>query len=385
MARIGFTFGALGLLSLVSAPISACSLCGSAARRIAFSQEWDRSQVVVVGRAVASRLTVNPGALPGSGSTDFEIETVLKSHPFLGKKREVTLNCYIPVLDPKAPAVFLAFFDVSQEKLDFQAARQVRSKAIVAYLDGAQALRGKSRVDLLLYYSRFLDHEDEQVAEDAFLEFARSTDQEVGAVTKRLTPERFRTLLKNPKLDAERISLFAFLLGSCGGAADAEFLKGMLDQPGAEASRALDGILAGYTVLRPRDGWEQAVRILSDAKKPFHHRHAVVRMIRFYHGWKPVEFREEIVQCYRVVIRDGELADFAIEDLREWKSWDLTGAVLTQFSKSSHQAPILRRAIVRYALVCPLPEARKFVETVRGQDRELVRELEEDLAFENKK
>src|SRR5262249_10023002 len=122
--------------------------------------------------------------------------------------------------------------------------------------------------------------------------------------------------------------------------------------------------------------------MLGDAKRPFHHRHALVRMVRFYHGWKPLECQKEILRSYQAIIPDGELADFAIEDLRQWKSWELTGTILAQFKKKSHQAPIIHRSCARSALGSPVPEARRFIEQVRVQEAGLVRELEEDLAFE---
>jgi hypothetical protein len=76
------------------------------------------------------------------------------------------------------------------------------------------------------------------------------------------------------------------------------------------------------------------------------------------------------------------VADLALEDLRKWKMWDLTGTVLAQFGKPSHDAPIARRAILRYALCCPLPEARQFVEQLRRRLPDEVRDLEESLETE---
>lgn len=339
--------------------------------------------MVVLGRAVASHLNLDPGAQPGSGSTDIAIDKVLKSHPVLGKLQELKLNRYIPVLDPKAPASFLLFFNVGEGKLDVQAGRHVKSKAVIDYLEEAQALRGKDRALQLKHYDRFLAHEEEQIAEDAFLEFARASAQELGTVSKWLKPERFRALLKNRKLDAERISLFALLLGSCGGAGDAEFLKGLLDQPGEEASDVLYGILAGYTMLRPREGWERATRIVSDAKSLFRDRYTVLRMARLFQDWKPIDFRKEIMQCYMAMLPAGDMADFAIEDLRKLKRWEYTADIIGLFGRPSHDVPVVKRAIVRYALCSPEPRATEFVREQRRKNAEWVNELEEDLSFDD--
>jgi len=59
--------------------------------------------------------------------------------------------------------------------------------------------------------------------------------------------------------------------------------------------------------------------------------------------------------------------------------------VLAQYGKESHKAPIMKGAIVRYALCCPKPEAADFIKNVRQQDAETVRRQEELLKFEQKK
>src|SRR5207249_6954862 len=126
-------------------------------------------------------------------------------------------------------------------------------------------------------------------------------------------------------------------------------------------------------------------KILTDAKRPFPQRFAAVRTLRFYHGWKPEESKAQILRGYGALVEDGDNADMPIEDLRKWKMWELTAKILTQFGKPSHDAPITRRAIARYALSCPLPEAREFVNRVRTQDPRLIEELKESLEFEQRK
>lgn len=382
MLRIGSALAALIILLLATSAPRACSLCAFSLKRTSLAQEWERHDIVIYGRLANPKQNNEPGAIPGTGTTEFHIEKVLKSHSSLEKTQILTIDRYIPILDAKAAPKFIAFLDVLKDKPRFDSGRQVKSAALLEYLDGALALRGKDRVEALLYYARFFDHEDEQIADDAFLEFARSTDKEVGQTARKLSSARLRKLIESPKVDAERLSLFAFLLGGCGSSKDAAFLKAMLQKPSDETARAFDGIVGGYIALEPRDGWELAVRMIADTKRPFGQRYPLVRMIRLYHGWRPGEFTKEILRCYQAIVPDGEMADFAIEDLRQWKSWDLTGTILAQWDKGTHKAPIVRRSIVRYALSCPLPEARQFVERIRPQNRDMIRDLEEDLAVE---
>jgi hypothetical protein len=362
---------------LLPSPSPACSLCGgSLNQQKTIRQDWEKAKLVLVGTAANPRFNADGN---GTGATDFNIEKRLKDDPFLGKTKVIMLNRYIPVVDPKNPPRFVVFCDIFQGKLDPFTGRSVRSPALLDYLKGIEALKGKEKAEFLQFLFRYLDHEDETLANDAFIEFVRSSDADIGKAAKALAPEKLRVLVQNPKVSPERLSLYAFLLGICGKEQDALLLRSMIDRPTERTTTALDGILGGYINLKPREGWELARKILADKKLPFPPRYAAVRTLRFYHGWKPAESKTEILRGFDSLIEDGEMADLAVEDLRQWQTWDLTGKVLAQYGKPSHNAPIIRRTIIRYALCCPLPAARQFVETVRRQDPNTVRDLEEGL------
>src|SRR5439155_2898654 len=147
----------------------------------------------------------------------------------------------------------------------------------------------------------------------------------------------------------------------------------------------LSGLLAGYIELKPRAGWELAVTMLGDSQRSFLERNAALGTLRFYHGWKPDESRREVLRGVSAVLGQGDIADIAVEDLRRWKMWDLTSDVLAQYGKKSHDAPLVRRTLIRYAICCPKPEAARFVNERRKEDAELVKEIEESLEFEKTK
>jgi hypothetical protein len=121
---------------------------------------------------------------------------------------------------------------------------------------------------------------------------------------------------------------------------------------------------------------------LNDPDEPFKRRFAVVRTLRFHYGWQPAETKAEVLRCYGKLLEDGSLADMPVDDLCRWQLWDLTDKVLAQYGKPSHDSPILKRNILRYAIACPQPAARAFVETVQRQDPDLVKELREILELE---
>jgi hypothetical protein len=370
---------AAGALVALAAPAFtyACSLCAGGWNKQTWRQEAAQAKLILYGTLANPRLTAGVGTAAG---TDLHIEQVIKSHPFLAGRTTVTLPRWLPV-DPKAPPKFLVFCDVFSDKLDPYLGSPVKTPAAVEYIKGAMALETADRLKQLAYFGRYLDHADADVAADAFLEFAKSADADVARAAKTLDPARVRKLLADPQTAPERLSLLAYLLGACGGPADADFLGRLLRQPDERVQAAYGGVLAGYIMLKPADGWPLAYAVLGDATRKYPERAAVVTTLRFFHGARP-ETRREVLRGMALILPQGDMADMAIEDLRQWQWWDLTADLLTQYGKKSHASPLVRRSIVRYSLVCPLPEARQFVARLRQTDAEMVKDVEESLQFE---
>src|SRR5262245_29008193 len=365
-------------LVLVAAPVvaCACTYCDPSNQKLqTFRQEARNSKIVITGHLA------NPRLVGDNGLTDLVIEHVLKDDPALGKQKTVTLSRWSPV-DPKKPPQLLVFFDVYEGKLDPFRGVSLRGTDLPAYLRGALALDDRDRVACLLYFFKHLDSPDPDVAADAFLEFAKASDQEIGAVGPKLDPGKLRKLLADPKTPPERLGVFAFLLGACGTKADADTLLSMASRTDDRTSGALSGILGGLIEMRPADGWKTAAGILEDPKRSYGDKLAVLGTLRFYHAYKPADHRKPILAGMAGVIAHGDMADMAVEDLRRWKWWDLSGHVLAQFGKSTHAAPLVRNAIVRYALTCPDADAAAFIKKLRATDPALVREVEESLEFE---
>ena len=374
----------LGMLFIVFVPIplAACSLCGSS-NQDTLSEEFERAKLVVYGRAVSSELFMHAGATPGSGRTEFHIDRVLKDDPLLTDKKGLYLGRYLPVSDPKDPPRMVVFCTADNKgKLDAYLGKGVRSEAVIAYLEGAQKPRSQGKVQALQYYFNFLDHAEDVIAHDAIQEFARSNDRDVDQARRLLKPDKLRALLRNPQTRTEHLGLLSFLLGGCGERRDAEDMLALINRSDDAWRKARDGMLAGYLTLKPREGWALVRSHLADADKPIPDRYRAVNAMRMSYNLQLGEYRPEALRCMEVMLPVADLADFAVEDLRQWAIWDLTSLVLSQFDKESHAAPITRRAIVRYAMCCPRPEAKQFVERVRTQDPQTYRLVKQGLDFE---
>jgi hypothetical protein len=167
-------------------------------------------------------------------------------------------------------------------------------------------------------------------------------------------------------------------LGACGGAEDADLFATMLNDGSARSAAAYDGLLAGYIRLRPREGWELAISTLQEGKQRQEVRIAILRTLRFYHNSQPTDSRANIMRAMTGILQQGELADIAIEDLRQWKLWELTPAILSLYGKKGFESPIMQRAIVRYAISCTdRDDAKRFIADRRKAEPDMVQEIEE--------
>src|SRR5262249_2506747 len=154
-----------------------------------------------------------------------------------------------------------------------------------------------------------------------------------------------REWLKSSQTPQERLSVYALLLGGCGGLADADLLASMLSDGSDRSTAAYDGLLAGYIHLRPKEGWELAIKTLGDPKRPLLTKLGVLRTLRYYQGSQPTESRPRVLEAMAGLLPQHDLADIAVEDLRRWKIWDLTPQVLALYGKEKYSAPIVKRAI----------------------------------------
>jgi hypothetical protein len=316
-----------------------------------------------------------------NGYTDVAIDLVVKDDQSRGGRTTITLPRWMPI-DPKKPRRVLVFCDVYDGKIDPFRGVNLRGTAVPEYLKAALALDDRDRVASLLHYFRHLDHPDPDVAADAFLEFAKATDQEIGAVGPKLDPAKVRKLMADPQTPPDRLGLYAFLLGACGTRTDADRLAGLVEKPDERMASALGGILGGLIELRPDDGWKRAVAILRDPKRPYQDKLAVLGTLRFFHAYRSAEYRKPILSGMAAVVGQGDMADMAIEDLRRWQWWDLTSDVLAQYNNPTHAAPLVKNAILRYALSAPAADAAQFVRGVEATDPAAIREVRESLEFE---
>jgi hypothetical protein len=364
------------LLLLAVPAAHACTYCDPSNYKVqTLRQEARTSKFIVIGTLANARLEGD------QGYTDLMVEKVVKDDPALGKKKQVTLPRWTP-LDPKKPSRVMVFFDVYEGKVDPFRGVPLKGTAVGDYLRGAIDLDDNDRAKSLLYYFNFLDSDDPDIAADAFLEFAKASDRDINDLGPRLDPKKIRKLLNDPQTPPDRIGLYAFLLGSCGTRDDIAVLSQLVARKDDRATTNRSGILGGLIVLSPNDGWKQTLSIIEDPQRSYPDKLSALGTIRFFQTCKPREFRPQILDGMKGVLQRGDMADMAIEDLRRWQWWELTKPIIACYGKETHGAPLVKNAIVRYALCSPDEAAATFIKDLRGKEPERIKEIEESIAFE---
>jgi hypothetical protein len=376
MLRLIITAVSIALFATPAQPVIGCPFCSSDVRsRLTLRMQFAQAKVVAHGQLKNPRFDPKTD----EGSTDLAVDVVLKDDPARKGQGTIVLRSYIPVVG-NTPPDFLVFCGVIDGKLDPTFGIPA-SAAIVDYMKTAAKLDDNDPVAKLGFFFKHLDSTDANIASDAFFEFARASEAEIAKASKQLDSAKIRKLIASPTTPIDRLGVFAFLLGISGNQADAPFLAAMLkENPLSErSSAAFGGLLAGYILLNPKDGWQFATNLLGDAKQSFGIRLSTIGTVRFMKTSRENECKAEVLRCCAALLPHGDLADQAIEDLRRWGYWDLTKDVLAQFSKQTHSAPIVQRCIVRYALCCPDEQSKQFVSALRQTNPKLVQTVEDML------
>ncbi len=343
--------------------------------------DYNQALMVLVGTFTNAKLADN--------TTDFVIEKVLKSNPFLksGKvkkvdgKKVLTLPRYLP----QAKTKYVIFCDVYKDMVDpFRGVEIQAGSDLVKYLTGAMSMKERPLGERLRYCFDHLNSPELEVAMDAYREFARTDYKDYMEMARKLPAETIAEWLKDPKTPPYRLGLYCSLIGLCGKPEHGKLLRAMIEDPDKRKGSGIDGMLLGYVALQPKEAWTYLTRLLDDSKQEFLMRYAGLRTIRFMWESRPDLLpKKDLVAGLALVLNHSDMADFAIEDLRKWERWEMTDKVLDLFGKKTHDVPVVKRAILRFALRCPNPRAVTFVRQQRKRDSEWVQDTEELLKLES--
>jgi hypothetical protein len=377
-------------LLVLTAPVDACPFCVGDGKTL--TGEVNQASMVLVGSLQDAKAETE--------TTVLVVDTVIKDQDKTLKNGKLIIPKYLPDGVSKEYK-FLVFCDVYKDRIDPYRGIAFSAKVDVAgYLKGAVALKDAPEPKRLAFFFDYLDNADSEIAGDAYLEFAKADPKDTRAMVKGLPAdklERVKGWLKNERTPAFRYGLYASMLGYTGNVNYADTLRGMLDNPDTQTSSGVHGILAGYIMLRPKEGWTLLHGVLDDPSKDFMYRYAALQAARYFYDAsdKPSELDQpKVVETVALLLKQKDIADLGIEDFRKWKRWEMTERILALREKQFYDVPIVRRAALRYALACvednkvagkyPQAAARAaaFVAEERERDKSGVDEIEELLRLE---
>lgn len=367
------------LLILSALPLLACPFCSMQGQTL--TGEVQTVGMVLFGTLKNAKLKPNGDGI--EGTTELHVEQVIKDHEIRKGQQVLTLNRYIPP-DKEKNYKYLVYCDVFMGKVDpYRGVAVLPDSRVAAYLAGALKLKDAPVAERLKYFFGWLDDNDPEVSNDAYKEFANADYKDFQPMAAQLPAEKVAGWLKDPATPGFRLGLYASILGHCGKASDAALLKSLLDNADKRLTTGYDGILAAHTMLDKQAGMKRINALLEDSKSDFLLRYAGLRAIRFFHDYrKDLVSADDAAKSVALLLAQGDIADMAIEDLRRWKRWDMADMVLAVRKSEAGKVSIVRRAVLRFALSCPSPEAKVLVAQLRTEDKQGVEDAEELLKLE---
>jgi hypothetical protein len=362
---------------LLARPAGACPFCSMQGQTLL--GEVGQAQMVLYGTLT--------NANEERDETDLKIEAIIKDDKKLrGNRMKVTLGKFVDLkaLDKKKYK-YLVFCELYKSKIDPYRGVPVKPDSkLPRYLKAALEVKDKSIGKRLRFFFDYLDNPEIEIANDAYKAFANADYKDYKAMAKILPADRIVKWLKDPNTPTFRFGLYASLLGHCGRRKDAALLRKLLDDPERRLNSGVDGMFAAYTMLEPRAGWKYVKAALKDTKQEFLFRYAALRAVRFLHDFRTdLVSKKELVEALCLLLKQEDMADLGIEDLRKWGCWDKADRVLAVRKTDAYQVPIVRRALLRYCLSCKGNSAAKaYVAAQRKVDAEAVKDAEELLELE---
>jgi hypothetical protein len=382
-----WVLGLVGVALIVAPRAETATCCPgcSMIRGERLAERIAKAGLVVHGTFSNPRQLADPGPDEPSSLTDMRVLKVIKSHPAVSKNGNVPVAGYIAGAKQK-PAEYIMFADVKEKQILPFDGIPVEGKDIVEYLQGAVAAQKLPVPERLGFFFKYLDHPNDDISRDAYMEVSIPSFKEVASAKKHFDPERVQKMLQDPKTPPYRFGLLGMLTGVCGRKQDAKTLHTMIVDKEKRPHSGMDGLIAGYCLLEPEKGLSMVLDFLSNPEVDFNVRYAALRITtQFLIKDFPVKDKKVIFDRLGSIVDNGEMGDLAIDELRKAEVWESAKRVFDAYDSTDaaiSKNNFIKRAAIRYALKCPAPEAKAFVEKLRKTNPGQLSIEEENLRWE---
>ena len=354
--------------------------CWCCTRTQSLLEKYFEAEMIVVGR-LQNAVQAN-NALP-NGQTELVFNEVIKPHKAIKDRKSVFLPRHVQAND-----TFLIAMEVYKGEFDAYFAMPLDANgAILKYVRGAIQLKDKSKLARLRYNVDFLADPCKEVANSAAIELSEASYDEIRKVGAALKPEPLAKSINDPNLTLTQRAAYAMLLAHCGAKEHGAMLRKHIDAVDTQkdSSGGLSSLMFAYVLLEPDHGFEYVAKCSVDGDATsFLKRYSAFSALRELRKERKDLFAEKKWDAAMLAIMEiPDMSDFAIEELRKVKAWQHDDAVLDLSGKPGFKAPIVRRAILRFALQSPTPRARAFVNEQSARDAAWVSDTKELLELES--
>ncbi|MCA9019109.1 MAG: hypothetical protein KDA74_03135 [Planctomycetaceae bacterium] len=364
--------------------VSACPFCS--APTLTLAEQLQASQSTALVQWVGGKEADPDEGF--AGVTEYEIVRMVNDESSTLKKGErVTLERY---RQAGKGDLFLLLGNVIDEKIEWSSPLEVTETSF-NYIVQAPSTDAPT-TERLRYYMKFLEYPDELIATDAYGEFANAPYADITPLSKEMPREKLREWLRDESTVPTRIGLYGLMLGLCGNADDAIFLKEKIMEPTEDFRLGIDGVMGGYLLLAGESGLELIDQEkLANRNVQFSETFAAMQALRFMwtYGDGRID-KERLRKSMRLLLDRPELTDLVVADLARWDDWSVLDRLMDMYGTGDYDIPSIKRAIVRYLLVASkgknkkgggpdaatAEKAKKLLDKLRQEDPKTVQSAE---------
>jgi len=318
------------LSTLAVSPAMSCPFCS--APSLTLAEQMAQADAAVLVQWVGGKKATDKSA----GETVYEIRQVVRNHKNeLKVEGRVTLPRY---RESKVGDLFL-LVGSKGATIEWASPLEVTETSFnyVAQAPSPEVPTTKR----LEYYVKFLEYSDQMIANDAYGEFANAPYADITQLSDKLPREKIRSWITNKDTPATRMGLYGLLIGLCGTNEDTQVLKAKILEKTEDFRLGIDGLMSGYLLLTGDKG----LSVLDEHKLknrdvPFSETYAAMQALRFM--WKYSEGRIEkprLRASMRILLDRPELADLVIADLARWKDWEIRNRLMGLYIQALASVP----------------------------------------------
>lgn len=356
---------------VLSAAAIACDVCGPVG--LTLSEQMESSQVTVLVQYTGG---VKSDPKTGSmGTTLYKVLNIIRDDT--GKISKGTTIAVDRFRKGDAGNMSLMLGTDFDGRIEWQSTLEVTE---TSYQYIAQAPpRTAPEAQRLAYFVKFLEYPDPMISADAYGEFANAPNEAVTQLGDQIPRDKVRQWLTDPAVQQNRTGLYGLLLGLCGTAEDAEFLKQIILKPTEEFRLGIDGVMIGYLMLAKVDGLRMLTETkLVDTNAPFSETFSAMQALRFMwtSGGNRIS-QDELRTAMRVLLFRPKIADMVIIDLARWQDWSIMSSLMEMYGNPDFSVNATKRAIIRFMLVASKSGAGAAPEEVAEQAKVNLAKLRE--------